>query len=435
MELTARRAKPAVYFGGKSRIIDFALSNAFNSGIRRISVATQYKAHSLIRHHASRLEFPPSGAAMKASIFCPPASAFPKNLVSWHGGRRATRTSDIIEATTRSPHGRFAGDHVYKMDYELMLHQHADQGADVTVACIEFHAEASGFGVMDVDRTEKSSGPSWRSRKILPRCPESPTSRSPAWASMFSRRSSCWTSCGVTPPTPTRPTTGKDIIPYLVKNREGGRAQLHELLCPLGVGGGKGAYWRDVGTVDAYWSGQLDFDGGSIQDPQTSTIKNWPIWTYAAVTPPAKFVHDEDGRRYAISSLVSGACIVSGASLRKTLLSTGARVNSFATVENAVILSPRGCRALRAFAKRRHRRRSENPEGLVVGEDPELNAKRFRRTEHGICLITQPMIDKLLDQPSVHPVPARESHLTEAVEEEPAIMMRKSKQSMNSTLA
>jgi glucose-1-phosphate adenylyltransferase len=211
---------------------------------------------------------------------------------------------------------------------------------------------------------------------------------------------------------------GKDIIPYLVKY---GKAVAHSFSrsCVRSESE-KGAYWRDVGTVDAYWSANIDLT--AVVPDLDIYDQDWPVWTYNEITPPAKFVHDEDGRRgQAISSLVSGACIVSGAALRRTLLSTGARVNSFANVENAVILP-------RVDVGRSARLKNvvidaevKIPEGLVVGEDPELDAKRFRRTESGICLITQPMIDRLVGQPSVHRPPVRELRSIKAVEEDLAI--------------
>ena len=415
MELTARRAKPAVYFGGKSRIVDFALSNAFNSGIRHIAVATQYKAHSLIRHLHRGWNF--MRPIRNESFDILPASQRISEELWYLGTADAVyQNLDIIEGYDPKYLVVLAGDHIYKMDYELMLHQHAEQKADVTVGCIEVpRHEATGFGVMDVDRSdvilsfvEKPENP-----------PPMPGKPDISLASMgiyvFETRFLLDELRRDAADPNSSHDFGKDIIPYLVKN---GKAVAHSFTnsCVRSESE-KGAYWRDVGTVDAYWSANVDLT--AVVPDLDIYDQNWPIWTYNEVTPPAKFVHDEDGRRgSAISSLVSGACIVSGAALRKTLLSTGARVNSFATVENAVILP-------RVDVGRSARLRNvvidaevKIPEGLVVGEDPELDAKRFRRTEQGICLITQPMIDKLLDQPSVHPVPARESPLTVAVEEE-----------------
>jgi glucose-1-phosphate adenylyltransferase len=419
MELTARRAKPAVYFGGKSRIVDFALSNAFNSGIRHIAVATQYKAHSLIRHLHRGWNF--MRPIRNESFDILPASQRISEELWYLGTADAVyQNLDIIEGYDPKYLVVLAGDHIYKMDYELMLHQHAEQKADVTVGCIEVpRHEATGFGVMDVDRSdvilsfvEKPENP-----------PPMPGKPDISLASMgiyvFETRFLLDELRRDAADPNSSHDFGKDIIPYLVKN---GKAVAHSFTnsCVRSESE-KGAYWRDVGTVDAYWSANVDLT--AVVPELDIYDQDWPIWTYNEITPPAKFVHDEDGRRgSAISSLVSGACIVSGAALRKTLLSTGARVNSFATVENAVILP-------RVDIGRSARLRNvvidaevKIPEGLVVGEDPELDAKRFRRTEQGICLITQPMIDKLLNQPSVHPVPARESPLTVAVEEEQPIV-------------
>ena len=418
MELTARRAKPAVYFGGKSRIVDFALSNAFNSGIRHIAVATQYKAHSLIRHlHRAWNIMRP---IRNESFDILPASQRISEELWYLGTADAVyQNLDIIEGYDPKYLVVLAGDHVYKMDYELMLQQHVDQGADVTVGCIEVpRAEASGFGVMHVDEQDVI-----RSFIEKPEDPPSmPGKPGISLASMgiyvFETRFLLEELKRDAADVNSSHDFGKDIIPYLVKN---GKAVAHSFTnsCVRSESE-KGAYWRDVGTVDAYWAANVDLT--AVVPDLDIYDQDWPIWTYNEVTPPAKFVHDEDGRRgLAISSLVSGACIVSGAALRRTLLSTGARVNSFATVENAVILP-------RVDVGRSSRLRNvvidaevKIPEGLIVGEDPELDAKRFRRTERGICLITQPMIDRLLEHPTLHPVPAREQPAVIAPEETIAI--------------
>jgi glucose-1-phosphate adenylyltransferase len=399
MELTAWRAKPAVYFGGKSRIVDFALSNALNSGIRRIAVATQYKAHSLIRHLHRAWNF--MRPIRNESFDILPASQRISEELWYQGTADAVyQNLDIIEGYDPKYFVVLAGDHVYKMDYEPMLRQHAEQNADVTVGCIEVpRVEATGFGVMDADRNdvirsfvEKPENP-----------PAMPGKPDTALASMGIYVFETKFLLGELRRDAADPNSshdfGKDIIPYLVKN---GKAVAHSFQrsC-LRSEWEKGAYWRDVGTVDAYWAANIDLT--AVVPDLDIYDQDWPIWTHNEVTPPTKFVHDEDGRRgLAISSLLSDGCIVSGASLRRTLLSTGARVNSFANVEHAVILPW-------ADVGRSARLRNvvidadvKIPEGLVVGEDPELDAKRFRRTERGICLITQPMIDKLLAQPSIH---------------------------------
>jgi glucose-1-phosphate adenylyltransferase len=392
MELTAWRAKPAVYFGGKSRIIDFALSNAFNSGIRHIAVATQYKAHSLIRHLVRGWNF--LRPISNESFDILPASQRVSEDTWYLGTADAVyQNIDIIESHNPKYIVVLAGDHVYKMDYELMLQQHVAQGADVTVGCLEVPREdATGFGIMGIDDqdvirsfVEKPADP-----------PAMPGKPDMALASMgiyvFDtdflidqlRRDAADSG--------SSHDFGKDLIPYIVSN---GRAVAHSFQrsCVRSEAE-KGTYWRDVGTVDAYWSANIDL---TAVVPELDIYDDeWPIWTFSEITPPAKFVHDEDGRRgMAISSLVSGACVVSGSLIRHTLLSTGVRVNSYALVEHAVILPKvtvgRGARLRNVVVDAA----VEIPEGLVVGEDPELDAMRFRRTEKGICLITQPMIDRL----------------------------------------
>ncbi|MDW6020986.1 glucose-1-phosphate adenylyltransferase [Mesorhizobium sp. BAC0120] len=391
-ELTDRRAKPAVYFGGKSRIIDFALSNALNSGIRRLAVATQYKAHSLIRHLQRGWNF--LRPERNESFDILPASQRVSETQWYEGTADAVyQNIDIIEAYGPEYMVVLAGDHVYKMDYELMLRQHVDAGADVTVGCLEVpRKEATGFGVMHVDKKdgiisfiEKPADP--------PGIPDKPDF---ALASMgiyvFKtkflmdqlRRDAAQ-------PGSSR-DFGKDIIPYIVKN---GKAVAHRFAKSCVRSSHEAApYWRDVGTVDAYWEANIDLT--DVTPELDLYDRDWPIWTYSELRPPAKFVHDEDGRRgMAVSSLVSGDCIVSGAHLKRSLIFTGARINSYSTLEEVVMLPD--------CVIGRHVRLNRVvldhgvviPERLVVGEDPVLDAKRFRISENGICLITQPMIDRL----------------------------------------
>jgi glucose-1-phosphate adenylyltransferase len=392
MELTDIRAKPAVYFGGKSRIIDFALSNALNSGIRRIAVATQYKAHSLIRHLQRGWNF--FRQERNESFDILPASQRVSEEMWYLGTADAVyQNIDIIEGYAPQHIILLAGDHVYKMDYEPMLQQHVDQNADVTVGCLEVPlTEASGFGVMHIDAEnriidflEKPENP-----------PPMPGKPEVALASMgiyvFEtkflieqlRRDAADKSS-------TR-DFGRDIIPYLVKY---GKAVAHHFAqsCVRSTAESD-VYWRDVGTVNAYWSANIDLT--DVVPKLDLYDRDWPIWTYGEITPPAKFVHDLDGRRgMAISSLVSGGCIVSGAALTNTLLNTGVHVHSYANINNAVILPyaeiHRGAQLRNVVIDRG----VVIPKGLVVGEDPLLDAKRFRRTDKGICLITQPMINKL----------------------------------------
>ena len=392
MELTDRRAKPAVYFGGKTRIIDFALSNAINSGIRRIGVATQYKAHSLIRHLQRGWNF--LRPERNESFDILPASQRVSET-QWYAGTADAvyQNIDIIEAYGPEYMVILAGDHIYKMDYEVMLQQHVDTGADVTVGCLEVpRMEATGFGVMHVDETdriidfvEKPADP-----------PGIPDNEDCALASMgiyvFDTRFLMEKLRRDADVEGSSRDFGKDIIPYIVSN---GKAVAHRFTRSCVRSGTETeAYWRDVGTVDAYWEANIDLT--DVVPELDLYDRDWPIWTYAEITPPAKFVHDDDGRRgSAVSSLVSGDCIISGASLKHSLVFTGARANSCSDLDQAVVL-PRCVIGRKArLSKVVIDRGVTIPEGLVVGEDPELDAKRFRRTEKGVCLITQPMIDKL----------------------------------------
>ena len=392
MELTDKRAKPAVFFGGKSRIIDFALSNALNSGIRRIGVATQYKAHSLIRHLQRGWNFLRPERNESFDVL-PASQRISEDM--WYAGTADAvyQNIEIIESYGPEYLVILAGDHVYKMDYELMLQQHVAEGADVTVGCLEVpRAEASGFGVMAVNEGDRIV--SFLEKPADP--PGLPDNPGMALASMgiyvFNtdflfeqlRRDAA-------DPASSR-DFGKDIIPYLVKN---GRAVAHRFArsCVRSSQEAE-AYWRDVGTIDAYWDANIALT--DVVPALDLFDHDWPVWTYAEVTPPAKFVHNETGRRgEAVNSLVSGGCIVSGAALCRSLLFTGVRVHSFAHVDSAVILPfvevGRSARLSNVVIDRGVR----IPEGLVVGDDPELDAKRFRRTERGICLVTQPMIDRL----------------------------------------
>jgi len=392
MELTDRRAKPAVYFGGKTRIIDFALSNALNSGIRRICVATQYKAHSLIRHLQRGWTF--LRPERNESFDILPASQRVSEDMWYVGTADAVyQNADIVEDYDPKYIIVLAGDHIYKMDYEQMLQQHCAQQADVTIGCLEVTPEeAVGFGVMGVDENN-------RIIEFVEKSPNPPT--------MPGRPESCLASMGIyvfnakflfdqlrrdAAEPDSSHDFGKDIIPYIVQN---GKAVAHHFSesCVRSEQETR-TYWRDVGTVDAYWSANIDLT--DIVPELDLFDRNWPIWTYSELTPPAKFVHDLDGRRgQAISSLVSGGCIVSGAYLRRALLFTHVRLHSYSSVTNAVILPEaeigRSARLTNVVVDGRVR----IPEGLVVGEDPEFDALRFRRSEQGVCLITQPMIDRL----------------------------------------
>ena len=394
MELTDIRAKPAVYFGGKSRIIDFALSNALNSGIRRIGVATQYKAHSLIRHLQRGWNFFRPERNESFDIL-PASQRMAEGIGGWYSGTTDAvfQNIDIIEGYDPRYIVLLAGDHVYKMDYEYMLQQHVQQGADVTVGCLEVPlAQASAFGVMAVDAQDRIV--SFLEKPEHP--PAIPGDPAHALASMgiyvFETKFLLDQLRRDASDPNSSHDFGKDVIPYIVA---GGKAVAHRFArsCVRSFQEST-PYWRDVGTIDAYWEANVDLTdfipGLDLYD------REWPIWTYGEIVPPAKFVHDEPTRRgRAISSLVSGGCIVSGSSVTRSLLFTGVHVHSFAEIEAAVVLPyadvGRGARLSNVVVDRGVR----IPPGLVVGEDPALDASRFRRTERGVCLITQPMIDRL----------------------------------------
>jgi glucose-1-phosphate adenylyltransferase len=391
-ELTDSRAKPAVYFGGKARIIDFALSNAINSGIRRIGVATQYKAHSLIRHMQRAWNF--MRPERNESFDILPASQRISEMLWYEGTADAVyQNIDIIESYAPRYMVILAGDHIYKMDYELMLQQHVNSGADVTVGCLVVpRMEATGFGVMHVD--EKDRITAFVEKPADP--PGIPGQEEMALASMgiyvFETEFLFEQLRRDAAERDSKRDFGGDIIPYIVKH---GKAQAHRFThsC-IRAAEEIGEYWRDVGTVDAYFEANLDLT--DVVPKLDMYDREWPIWSDAIVAAPAKFVHDEDGRRgTAISSLVSNDCIVSGATVRRSLLFTGAKMGSYSSADEAVILPycniGRHARLSRVIIDSGVR----IPEGLVVGEDPVLDARRFRRTESGVCLITKPMIERI----------------------------------------
>ncbi len=391
-ELTDRRAKPAMYFGGKSRIIDFPLSNAVNSGIRRIGVATQYKAHSLIRHLQRGWSF--FRAERNESLDILPASQQMDNE-NWYKGTAdaVTQNRDIITGYGPKYIVILAGDHIYKQDYSLMIEHHVQSGADVTVGCIEVpRMEARGFGVMKVDTedrildfVEKPSDP-----PAMPGHPDLALASMGIYVFETKYLFDLLADCAGTPG--YGHDFGGDVIPLIVKE---GKAIAHPFSrsC-VRTGLEKEPYWRDVGTVDAFWQANVDL---TDFQPELDLYDNsWPIWTYSELTAPAKFIHNEEGRRgHAVSSMVSGGCIISGSTLERCLLFTGVRTHSFSQLEGVVAMP---------YAEIHRKAQLRNvvldrgviiPRGLIVGEDAELDSKRFRRSANGVCLITQPMIDRL----------------------------------------
>lgn len=390
-ELTDNRVKPAVFFGGKTRIIDFALSNALNSGIRKMSVATQYKAHSLIRHCQRGWAFFRAERNEYLDIL-PASQRVAEN--KWYVGTAdaVTQNIDIVDSYDIEYILILAGDHIYKMDYEIMLRQHVDAKADVTVGCLTVpREEATAFGVMHVDETDKIT--QFLEKPADP--PGIPGDPDNALASMgiyvfkWSFLRELLLADAADPE--SSHDFGGDIIPQIVAN---GKAQAHRFndSCVRHTADAP-AYWRDVGTVDAFWKANLDLTDFTPELDLWDT--NWPIWTYSESVPPAKFIHDQDERRgSAVSSLVSGGCIISGTEIRKSLLFTQVHTNSYASLDQVVALPyvnvARSARLKNCVIDRG----VQIPEGLVVGEDPTEDQKWFRVTDSGVTLITQTMLDE-----------------------------------------
>jgi glucose-1-phosphate adenylyltransferase len=395
LNLTDRRAKPAVYFGGKFRIIDFALSNCINSGIRRIAVLTQYKSHSLMRHIQRGWGF--MRGELNEFVDVLPAQQR-LDEVNWYQGTADAvhQNHDIIQSFRSKYVVILAGDHIYKMNYALALADHVEHGRPCTVACIEVpRPEARAFGVMAVDDkdlvtefVEKPADP-----PSIPGKPE----RSLASMGVYIFNTDFLLdvlSADADDPNSSH-DFGKDVIPKLVRERQ---VVAHRFAdSAVGTRENEEPYWRDVGTIDAYWDANIDL---TATDPLLNLYDDrWPIWTYQPQLPPAKFVHNEDSRRgVAIESLVSGGCIVSG-HVERSLMFSGVRVHSYAQVNWSVLLPNvqvgRGARISRAVVDRG----CMIPDGLVIGEDAALDAARFLRTTSGITLVTRQMLLNLPKTP------------------------------------
>jgi glucose-1-phosphate adenylyltransferase len=381
--LTEWRAKPAVPFGGKFRIIDFPLSNCINSGVRQISVVTQYKSHSLIRHIQKGWSFLRGEFGEFVELM--PAS---QQRESWYEGTADAVCQNLNIIRSHDPEFVLilAGDHIYKMDYGPMIADHVEQHADMTVGCLEVPLEmAKGFGVMSVDN---------RGRIVRfaekPEQPE-PTPNDPekALASMgiyvFNAEflyEQLQRDAGLSNSTHD---FGKDIIPSLIKSDRVFAYRFRD------VQKGDQPYWRDVGTVDAFWEANMELVSVS---PQLNIYdKQWPIWTYQEQLPPAKFVFDDDNRRgMAVDSMVSGGCLVSGAKITKSLLFSNVKVNSYASLEETVALPDveigRHCSIKKAVIDKG----VSIPANTIIGEDPQADAERFYVSEGGVVLVTPEMV-------------------------------------------
>jgi glucose-1-phosphate adenylyltransferase len=384
-QLTDWRAKPAVPFGGKFRIIDFPLSNCINSGIRRIGVMTQYKAHSLLRH--IQLGWGLSRVNMGEFVELLPAQQRVDEL-SWYVGTADAvfQNLDIIRGHNPTHVLILAGDHVYKMDYGPMLAYHVEKEADLTVGCIQVPLEdAKGFGVMAVDSdarilefVEKPAHP-----------PSMPGNPKVALASMgiyvFNRDFLYEQLIKDADNKKSEHDFGKNIVPSLIKNY---RVYAYPFIDPQSKSQN---YWRDVGTLDSYWAANMELIGVT---PELNLYdREWPIWTYQEQLPPAKFVFDdEDKRGMAIDSMVSGGCIISGATVRHSLLFSNVLIKERAQVQDSVVLPNATIGAGARITKAIIDKNCAIPPGLVVGENPKEDRKRFEVSPSGITLITPEML-------------------------------------------
>ncbi len=388
MQLTDWRSKPAVPFGGKFRIIDFTLSNCVNSGIRRIGVATQYKAQSLIQHLQRGWSFL-DGRFHEFIDILPAQQQVNEN---WYEGTADAvfQNLDLIRRNRPKNVLVLSGDHVYKMDYRRMLAEHAERKADLSVACIDVPlAEASGFGVMHVgdDRrisafVEKPANP--------PAIPGRPDRALASMGVYVFNADFLYEQLIRDRDDPNSSHDfGKNVIPHCVERY---RAFAHDFAnsC-VGMDDTGIPYWRDAGTIDAYWEANMEL---TKVTPELNLYDDgWPIWTHQEQLPPAKFVFDDEGRRgMAVDSLVSGGDIISGAVVRKSLLFSRVHVHSFASIEESVILPDvHICRdaRLRRVVMDKHCR---VPEGMTIGYDPVADRKRFHVSENGITLVTPEML-------------------------------------------
>lgn len=382
--LTLWRAKPAVPFGGKFRIIDFPLSNCFNSGIRRIGVLTQYKAHSLIRHiqqgwGSLRGEFGefinllPAQQRIETSWYTGTADAVYQNL-------------DIIRGHSVAYVLILAGDHIYKMDYGPMIAYHVETGADLTVGCLEVPiAEARAFGVMTVDDSGRIREFNEKPDEPWPVTPGGDTALASMGIYVFST-AFLFEQLIKDADTPgSGHDFGHNIIPAAIERYRVMAYRFRDLHT------GQQAYWRDVGTVDAYWQANMELI--SITPALNLYDDQWPIWTYQEQLPPAKFVFDDEDRRgMAVDSMVSGGCLISGASVRHSLLFSGVVVHSFSSVDNSVVLPHveigRHCQIHSAVIDKGCR----IPEGTMIGVDRAQDLARFHVTEGGVVVVTPEML-------------------------------------------
>jgi len=386
--LTDWRAKPAVPFGGKFRIIDFPLSNCINAGIRHIAVATQYKSHSLQRHLQRGWGF----LSGQFGEFIEAIPAQQRTGEGWYAGTADAiyQNLDIMRHYNPEYVVVLAGDHIYKMDYGKMIAAHAANGADITVGCIPVPLEeAKAFGVMAINEegrviefAEKPANP-----KPMPGDDEKSLASMGIYvfSAKYLRNRLMQDAKDET----SSHDFGKDIIPSAIKNADVFSFRF------MNANTGAPGYWRDVGTIDAYWEANVDL--ANINPELDLYDNNWPIWTYQEQLPPAKFAFDDEDRRgMAVDTMLSGGCLITGATVRHSVLFSNVRIHSFSEIEDSVVLPDveirRGCRIKRCVIDKGTR----IPEETVIGEDPVEDARRFYVSENGIVLVTPEMLGQKL---------------------------------------
>ncbi|MBK2028750.1 glucose-1-phosphate adenylyltransferase [Francisella noatunensis] len=394
--LTDTRAKPAVYFGGKFRIVDFALSNCLNSGIRRIGVVTQYKSHSLLRHIQRGWGF--LRGELNEFIDLLPAQQR-VDEESWYRGTADAvyQNIDILRSYGPEYVIVLAGDHIYKMDYSVMLRDHAQSGYKCTVGCVEIaEEEAYAFGIMGINKDREITSFIEKPKKDALTIPGT-TDR-------------CYASMGIyifnsdylydlleedIADKESSHDFGKDIIPRVVSENQA-LAHPFSMSC-VPRGEGVEPYWRDVGTIDAFWEANLDL---AANMPELNIYdKDWPVWTAQEQLPPAKFVPDRKGNHGVITNtLTSGGCIVLGSQISKSLMFSKVKVSAGCEIDQCVIMPEvvvgENCRLKKVVIDKG----CDIPAGMVIGEGPIEDAKNFYRTDKGVVLVTKKMIDELKEK-------------------------------------
>ena len=385
--LTKWRAKPAVPFGGKYRIIDFALSNCVNSGLRRIGVLTQYKSHSLIRHLQRAWGF------MRAEIgeFVEVIPAQQRVALDWYRGTADALYQNIDIIRRHGPDNVIVlgGDHIYTMDYSKMLYEHVTSGSDLTVGCIEVSREdAKEFGVMSIDEnyritkfTEKPEDP-----ESMPGKPDKALASMGIYIFSTAYLYACLIADAENPD--SAHDFGKDIVPASI-------TKCVATAFPFLDKDGEPAYWRDVGTIDSYWEANMELC--AVEPELNLYSREWPVWTYQTQHPPAKFVFDDDDARgQAIDSLVSGGCIISGARIKRSVIFFGTEIERGTHIKDSVVLPKvsigKNCRITRAIIDKA----CDIPDGMVIGENLDEDRERFYVTESGIVLVTPEMLGQHL---------------------------------------